>query len=244
MVNTGGPVNPYASPSSSSGSYYSPTPAAKGGRQGLPWERKPYKKGMFTAFMDTAKLVMFEPGRAFSQMHQTGDMGGPMLYSGLGLTFGILAMAVWAIAILFLMAAAAGGRPEAYGIIFLFVMLYAGIYIVIGVPMGATLGNLLGGAVLHVCLLICGGSKHTFDTSFRIQCYVGGSIMVALVFPPVLAFLGIWQIICTIIAVHKAHEVPMSKAALAVLLPIIVIFALNIILFLLMFVMGAALSVQ
>lgn len=199
---------------------------------------------MLTAFFDTAKLVAFDPSRAFSQMHQQGDMGGPMLYSGLGLTIGILAMAVWAIAILFIATAALGGRPEAYGIIFLLVMLYAGAYLIIGVPMGATLGNLLGGAVLHVCLMICGGSKHTFDTSFRIQCYVGGSLMLAAIFPPVLPFLGIWQLICTIIAIHKAHEVPMGKAVLTVLLPAIVAIVLPFILFMLMFMVGAAASLR
>jgi hypothetical protein len=196
------------------------------------------------SFFDTAKLVAFDPSKAFSMMLQRGDMGGPMLYSGLGMAVGLLAFFVWMLVIMVLMAAAAGAPAAAYGIIFLAVMLYAGISLCVSVPMAATIGNFIGGGILHVCLMICGGSKHPFDTSFRIQCYVSGSLMLALIFPPAMLFVGIWQIICAIIAVHKAHEVPMGRAAMAVLLPIIVILVLNVISFLLMASMGAALSIR
>lgn len=209
----------------------------------MPWEKKPHKKGMLTAFTDTAKLVAFEPGKAFSQMQQRGDMGGPMLYSGLGMVIGISVFFLWLALILTLMGAAAGARAEYYGIMLLGLLLYAGLIIFISVPMSATIGNFIAGGILHVCLMICGGSKQPFDTSFRIQCYISGSLMLAMVFPPALLFLGIWQIVCAIIAVHKAHEVPMGRAAMAVLLPIIVIVVLNVIVSLLfMASLGAALS--
>jgi phage FluMu protein Com len=243
LVNTGGPVNPYASPSASASSYQPSGPTPKGGRQGLPWEKKPHKKGMLTAFMDTAKLVAFDPSKAFSQMLQRGDMGGPMLYSGLGMAIGILAFLLWVFLVFALLGAAGGAPAEYFGFLFLGLMFYAAILLCVSVPMSATIGNFIGAGVLHICLMICGGSKHPFDTSFRIQCYISGSLVLAMIFPPALAFVGIWQIICAIIAVHKAHEVPMGRAAMTVLLPLIVTVVFSAIMMFLMFAsLAAALS--
>lgn len=194
--------------------------------------------------MDTAKLVAFDASKAFSQMHQRGDMGGPMLFSGLGMMIGILAFFAW-MALIGVLGAASSNAPGAvYGIIFFVILFYVAITIFIVVPVSATLGNMIGAGILHVCLMICGGSKHPFDTSFRIQCYVSGSLMLAMIFPPILGLLWIWQIICTITAVQKAHEVPYGRAAMAVLLPFIVMVALNAILFFLMASLGAAASLR
>jgi hypothetical protein len=43
--------------------------------------------------------------------------------------------------------------------------------------------------------------------------------------------LGIWQLAATIIGVHKAHEVPMGRAVLTVLLPMIVLSAISFLMF-------------
>ena len=75
--------------------------------------------------------------------------------------------------------------------------------------------------------MICGGSKYPFDTSFRIACYVQSSLMWICWIPGGVLVIGIWSLVVAIFAVHKAHEVPMGRAVMTVLLPIIAAMALS-----------------
>lgn len=228
--------NPYASPRG--GQEYQESSGAKPGkRPGLPWEKA--RKKNVTAFMETAKLVSFEPSKAFSQMQQRGDMGGPMLYSGIGMGIGMLGMELWNMLLMFLLFSSFGLPPEALGGLLVSMTISTIVSLVIGVPISATLGNFIGGGILHICLLICGGSKHPFDTSFRISCYVQASLGWLMLIPGGVLIMGFWSLAVGIIAVHKAHEVPMGRAVLTVLLPLIVLIMLGVIL---VVVFGAALA--
>ena len=224
------PANPFdfgaGSTSTVSASSSAPQSGAKKktGRQGLPWE-KGKKKGL-EAFIETVKLVAFEPSKAFSMMLQKGDMGGPMLYSGIGLEIGFIGLEVWHMLAVLMLGSSLGIPPEAIGAYLGMMLVLAIGNLVIGVPLAATVGNFISGGILHVCLLICGGSKHPYDTSFRIACYVQSSLMWVCWIPGGVLVLGIWSIAVSIFAVHKAHEVPMGRAVLTVLLPIIVVMVL------------------
>jgi hypothetical protein len=78
-------VNPYAPPAA-------PSYAAAGsGGDGLPWERK---KASDT-FLETIKLVMLEPNRAFGMMRVSGDIGGPVLFLMAGVFVGSIGILIW-----------------------------------------------------------------------------------------------------------------------------------------------------
>ena len=93
---------------------------------------------------------------------------------------------------------------------------------VIGIPLMATLGTLIRGGLIHVALLIAGGSKQSFATSVRIACYVPPSLTWLMFIPFGSFLLGIWSLIVSIIAVQRAHEVSIGKAVIAVLIPLVV----------------------
>jgi hypothetical protein len=191
------------------------------GRIGLPWERK--GSSAFLAFFQTAGLVAFRPQRAFDMMRQRGSYRVPMLYSALGLYLGLAGVAC----VEGLLAAYSFDKlpfePEVIEVLKQALLIALVAMAVIGIPLTATLGSLISGGLMHVALLIAGGSKQSFATSVRIACYVQPSLTWLLFIPLVgSSLLGIWSLIVSIIAVKHAHEVSVGKAVIAVLVPLVV----------------------
>lgn len=195
-------------------------------RQGLPWEQGPKSAGKF---FETVRLIAFSPTAAFRQMKQRGRLGEAMFYSAIGQTIGVIGMETWHVALVYFGGQLAGfDRPFVVKYVSM-IGIYALTYLFIGVPLMATLGNLIAGAVLHFCLILCGGSRQPFSTSIRISCYGQPSVTWLMWIPGGALAVGIWSMCLNIIAVHQAHEVPLGRAVLAVLLPMIVVMVLFVI---------------
>lgn len=155
-------------------------------------------------------------------------MVGPMMFSGLGYAVGFFALTSYYIFFL-LFLGVLSGNARIFGGLLVSIVLTVGFVLCIIVPMCATIGNLLGAASLHICLLICGGSKQTFDTTFRIICYAQGALMWVLIIPGGVLALLIWNLILVVIGIHKGHDVPMQRAVMTVLLPVIISFVMGLI---------------
>lgn len=66
------------------------TPAGgDGARSGLPWEHRE-QLGLVNAFIETVKLVLTDPNRAFTQMRTTGGIGEPLLFGVIGGSIGTM----------------------------------------------------------------------------------------------------------------------------------------------------------
>ena len=77
--------------------------------------------------------------------------------------------------------------------------------------------------MLHLGLMICGGAKQPFETTFRTYCYAQGSASVLQIVPVCGAMAsGIWALVCLCIGLSKTQEISVGKAVLAVFLPMIV----------------------
>jgi DNA-directed RNA polymerase subunit RPC12/RpoP len=205
-------------------------------RPGLPWEQAPRKS--LGAFIATARLVAFQPSQAFSQMKPHGSVRAAMFYSGIGQLIGVIGMEFWHMTLVFVAGSLLGFEAAMLQRALMGMALAALGYVFIGVPLLATLGNLIGAAVLHFCLILCGGSKHPFATSIRITCYNQSSLTWLMLIPGGALAVGVWSLGVSIYAVHHAHEVPMGRAVLTVLLPMIVVMLL---LILLIIIFGATL---
>ncbi len=161
-----------------------------------------------------------------------------MFYSAIGQLIGVVGMEFWHLTIV-----AGGGlllgleTAQLQRVLLTMAAATLG-YLLIGVPLLATLGNLIGAAVLHFCLILCGGSKHPFATSIRITCYNQSSLTWLMLIPGGALVVGVWSLAVNIYAVHNAHEVPMGRAVLTVLLPMIVVMLLLVVLII---IFGAAL---
>src|SRR5438128_9845221 len=192
----------------------SETPIA---RSGLPWDQR-QEKGFFNAFVETLMMVLGKPGVAFTAMKRGGCLGEPLLYLIVGSSFGII---VYILMTLLLPSAIPLGDRHGMGH-----LVGAGIgsvFMIILAPVFAAIGAFIASAIFHVCLMIVGGAKHSFETTFRVVCFTGGSVDPLLIIPFCGGFIvGIWKIVLYCIGLARAHETDTGRAVIAVLLPLIV----------------------
>ena len=186
-------------------------------RSGLPWDER-QAKGLFNAFIETLQMVLSTPVAAFTAMKREGGLGEPLLYAIIGGTLG----GVFAITYNFALRSFApfGDRHGALAHVF------GGlgwIVILILAPVFVVIGTFISSAILHVCLMIVGGAKQTFETTFRVVCFAEGSASPLLVIPFCGGLIaGIWKIVLYCIGLARAHETDTGRAVLAVVLPVVV----------------------
>jgi hypothetical protein len=204
-----------AAPPVQSGTTSSPGSVVPG--SGLPWDQR-QAKGLLNAFIETLQMVLSRPVDAFTAMKREGGLGEPLLYAIIGGTVG----GVFAITYNFVLRSftAFGDRHGA------FAHLFAGVgwvFLLILTPLFVVIGMFIASAILHVCLMIVGGAKQSFETTFRVICFAEGSAGPLLVIPFCGGVIsGIWKIVLYCIGLARAHETDTGRAVIAVLLPLIV----------------------
>ena len=192
--------------------------AAGVARSGLPWENRA-QLGFVKAFTDTLVMVLTKPVDAFRKMRTEGDFVGPLIYAVIGGSVGavvylLLTMALGSFG-------AMGSRSNPLGAIF-----GAGIgtlFMIILVPFFVAVSTFIGSAIIHVCLMLVGGAKKSYETTFRVVCFACGSTQPLLIIPFCGGLIsGVWALVAECIGLAHAHETDVGRAVLAVLLPVIV----------------------
>ena len=186
-------------------------------RSGLPWDER-QTKGLLNALIETLQMVLSRPVAAFTAMKREGGLGEPLLYAIIGGTFG----GVFALTYNFALRSFTpfGDRHNALahlfgGLSWIFLLVLTPLFVVIGV--------FVASAILHVCLMIVGGAKQSFETTFRVVCFAEGSVSPLLVIPVCGGLIvGIWKVILYCIGLARAHETDTGRAVIAVLLPLVV----------------------
>jgi hypothetical protein len=191
-----------------------PSPAAGG----LPWEHRE-QLGFFKAYFDTVILVLTKPGEAFAMMKSEGDLMGPMLFALIGGCAGMIVSVLLQIALQSI-GFMADRQSAAFGMGA--VGIWAVGYILLS-PVLIIVGVFIASGILHLCLMILGGARKPFETTFRVVCFSSGSTSLLSMIP----FCGgmiacVWNIVLECIGLARAHEIDTGKAVMAVLLPIIV----------------------
>jgi hypothetical protein len=103
-----------------------------------------------------------------------------------------------------------------------FVGIWAVAYIVL-IPVLVIMGMFIWSGILHLCLMIVGGAKKPFETTFRVVCFSSGSTSLLSMIPICGGWIaGVWNIVLECIGLARSHETDTGKAVLAVLLPMIV----------------------
>jgi hypothetical protein len=193
------------------------SPEASAPRSGLPWDER-QTKGLVNAFIETLQMVLTKPVVAFTAMKREGGLGEPLLYAIIGGTIG----GVFAITYNFVLRSFTP-FADRHGT---FSHLFAGlgwIFLLVLTPLFVVIGMFVASAILHVCLMIVGGAKQSFETTFRVICFAEGSAGPLLVIPFCGGLIsGIWKIVLYCIGLGRAHETDTGRAVIAVLLPLIV----------------------
>ncbi len=203
------PVSP---PSAS----YGAAPAPSG--SGLPWEHRE-QLGIFKAYFDTVSMVLTKPGEAFALMKTEGEMMGPMLFALIGGCAGLLVSFLFQIA-LHSIGFMADRQSSMFG------MGVVGVWAVgyvLFIPVIVIVGMFLVSGILHLCLMIMGGARKPFETTFRVVCFSAGSTYLLSMIPICGGFIAaVWNIVLVCIGLARAHEIDTGKAVMAVLLPVVV----------------------
>jgi hypothetical protein len=112
-----------------------------------------------------------------------------------------------------------------------------GIGSIILVPVAILIVLFIWSGLAHLCLIIFGGAKQSFETTFRVFAFTQGSAGPLQIIPICGGLIsGIWAIVCNCIGLARAQETDTSRALLAVLSPLIVCCGF---LFVILFMFGA-----
>ena len=97
------------------------------------------------------------------------------------------------------------------------------IFMIILCPIFIAIGLFIGAGIIHVCLMLVGGAKRSYETTLRVVCFTCGSTQPLLIIPICGGFIsGIWGLVVECIGLARAHETDTGRAVLAIVLPLIV----------------------
>ncbi|MEO7725479.1 MAG: YIP1 family protein [Chthoniobacterales bacterium] len=184
---------------------------------GLPWDRR-QELGFFQAFFETLKLVLLNPTAAFTNMKPEGGMTEPLIFAVIGGSIGFVSNLLFT-----LLMSSFGMMSDRNALAGLMSLGIGTIFIIIFMPVIIAFGLFIGAGILHLCLMLVGGAKRSFETTFRVLCFSTGSTYLLMIVPFCGgAISGIWLLIVECIGLARAHETTTGRAVFAVLLPVIV----------------------
>ena len=170
------------------------------------------------AILCTIKEVLFEPVKTFRTMKREGGLSTSFFYALVLGTFSGLIATLWSH--FFYMPFFSRHEDPVFSAIFSPGVSLAWAFVCQVVM--TTISLFVFSLILHGCLHLAGGANRPFETTFRVYTYVSGATAVFIILPFIGWIITIgWSLVCGIIGLREAHETTMNKAAVAVLLPLV-----------------------
>ncbi|MBA2432018.1 MAG: YIP1 family protein [Chthoniobacterales bacterium] len=183
---------------------------------GLPWENRD-TVGFVNALLATIAMVLTRPTEAFTTMKRDAGLLDPLLYTViLGTIGGVVSFLFSFIGGRMGFGGSDGGLGMVFG---------AGVgslMFLIFLPVLVVIGTFIVSGVIHLCLMIVGGAKQSFETTLRVVAYAGGSANVFQLVPVCGGMIaGVYSLVLYCIGVASAHQIDTGRAVMAVLLPLL-----------------------
>jgi len=183
-----------------------------------PWESG---EGFIAAFFRTTQDVLFSPTQFFKKFAAGEGYLSPLIY---GVITGLIG---WGITIFWAWLFFAKMLPLDRLLPFPITGYILGL-LLIPLPFELALDILIRSCIFHICLVIVGGNKNGFQTTFRVVSYSASGHLFG-----VIPFIGIfvanvYTLILTILGLREGHGISTGRAVLTVLLPAIVGMGLSI----------------
>jgi hypothetical protein len=180
--------------------------------EGIPWERKG-DLGFWKALFETAKDVLFEPSRAFSSMKKEGGLGQSLLYYFLLMTFAGTVSTVYQAATDAILGLHRGtGEPAAVLVQAALTPVFAFLFLLIFLP----LFQFVAAGLMHLSLLVVGGARTGYTTTFKTLSYSTGSTSLFYLIPFCGGFFYIlWSIFATVVGLAKTNDIGYGRAVAA-----------------------------
>ena len=192
-------------------------------RTGPAWEQRA-QLGFFPAIGQTMKAVLLEPGRTFENMRRTGGFGTPLGFEVLLGTVGGLLSLIYEFA--FKIDVSQFLPPEFRQDPSPLLTTYRHYFLIggaIAMPLLMIVSTFVSSGIWHLSLMICGGARQPFETTFRTNCYAMGSASLFSMLPVCGSWIGlVWALVCMCIGLARTHEIHTGRAVAAVLLPALV----------------------
>ena len=171
-----------------------------------PWESG---EGFIGAFFKTTQEVLFSPTKFFEKAAAGEGYWSPLIY---GLITGIIGNGC---AILWFWLFMAQIIPMDR---IPFQHSLSIVRLIIPLPFQLAIGMFVGSAIIHLCLMLVGGNRQGYKTTFRAVCYSYSAQLFNIV-PFIGSLIGfIYMIILFILGIREGHGIGTGKAVLAVLL--------------------------
>jgi hypothetical protein len=187
-------------------------------RSGLPWDDR-QQKGFFSAFIETLQMVLTRPVEAFTVMRREGGFGEPLIYAVVGGSVGAIVSFLFSLLLhsfgMFTDQRNPLGAMAGMGI--------GSIGFIILAPLAIVIVLFIVAGIVHLCLMIVGGANQSFETTFRVLAFTQGSTGVLQLIPVCGGVIAaVWGIVVNCIGLARAHETDTGRAALAVIIAVIV----------------------
>lgn len=187
------------------------------------WEDE--SRPVFDRWKDTVVGVFTAPTAFFDAMRQEGGIGASLVFAIIGGWIGAAMSQVWGFfhfptvwtVLLRMGLPIPPGMTAGAGF-------FATICGIVLAPLFVAIAMFISAGILHLCLMLVGGAKRPFETTFRVVAYVAGSIGLLNILP----FCGIvvtciWVTVAQVIGVSRAHQISVGRALVAVLIPLAVV---------------------
>ena len=186
----------------------------------IPWE-DPAQTGFFDRFVETVKLLATAPAEAFARMPTVGGIGKPLTFAIIVGWIGIAVYALWMLlfggmSLPFMDQSQLGEAGAMFGLSTGFTIM-----LIVLAPIFVIIGVFIQAAILHLMLMLVGGANHGFEATTRVCSYTQAAQLAQII-----PFCGglvsaVWSIIMLIVGLSTAHGITRGKAALAVILPVV-----------------------
>jgi hypothetical protein len=163
--------------------------------------------------------VLTRPAEAFSAMKREGGLGEPLIYALIGGSVGGI------VSFLFSLGFQSIGlfADRNNSLLAMTGMGIGSVAMIILLPLFIVIFLFIWSALAHVCLMIVGGAKQPFETTFRVIAFTQGSAGPLQIIPLCGGLISlVWALVCNCIGLARAHETDTGRAVLAVFLPLIV----------------------
>jgi len=177
--------------------------------------------------MESIKLFASTPRLAFDRARRKGDYASPVLWVLIFAFLSALIQWIWGLALAGPMTAFMSAMmPESVRGEFAASMMasvgLSGLFNVIWIPIVALIAAFIGAAILHLCLMIAGGTKDSesgYEGTFRAYGYTGVAQLGTIV-----PFIGglitlVWSVILLVVGMSSMHRISTGKAVVVVLIP-------------------------
>ena len=188
----------------------------------IPWEELE-QKGFFAGFFETIKMVCLYPKEFFNSMPTTGGYTRPLIFYLLISEFYTAFRMIWSLAGVGFM-----GHGPQMDILNLGLHGMASLLWLLFYPILLTILLFIATGINHLCLMLVKDGSRGFKGTFKVLCYSSAPMIMSL-FPILGPIIGIlWSSVCNFLGYKYVHKTSGVKVAIAMLIPVLIIFLLSI----------------